>query len=157
MKKFILILGLSVVSSINAQQNTVASGGDANGSGGSVSYSLGQIDYQTNSGSNGIVTQGNQQPYEIYLAELNELYSTIAIDVFPNPTTSIINIVVDAELSNSVWTYELVDLNGKLISTSPLKSKETQIDLHQLATNQYFLNILIEGSKAKTYKIVRSN
>jgi hypothetical protein len=35
------------------QKNTVAAGGDASGSGGSLSYSIGQIDYKILSGSGG--------------------------------------------------------------------------------------------------------
>ena len=48
-----------------AQQATTASGGDASGSGGSVAHSVGQTVYTTNTGSNGSVAQGVEQPYEI--------------------------------------------------------------------------------------------
>ena len=50
---------------VYAQQATTASGGDASGSGGSVAHSVGQTVYTTNTGSNGSVAQGVEQPYEI--------------------------------------------------------------------------------------------
>jgi hypothetical protein len=42
-------------------------GGEATGSGGSVSYSVGQVVYTTNTGINGSVAQGVQQPYEFQM------------------------------------------------------------------------------------------
>lgn len=46
----------------NAQSNTVTAGGSAVGTGGSVSFSVGEIAYTTNS-SGGLIIQGVQQPY----------------------------------------------------------------------------------------------
>jgi hypothetical protein len=49
-----------------AMQNTIpAAGGNAKGSGGSASFTVGQIFYTKLSGTNGTVIQGIQQPYEI--------------------------------------------------------------------------------------------
>ena len=45
----------------NAQDAIPATGGDATGSGGSASYTVGQIGYTTNTGTNGSVAEGVQQ------------------------------------------------------------------------------------------------
>jgi hypothetical protein len=50
---------------VHAQSTIPATGGNAAGNGGSVSYTVGQIVYTTVSGTNGSVAQGVQQPYEI--------------------------------------------------------------------------------------------
>ena len=67
-KKFtlsaVLLLGLGLTG-LQAQTSVNATGGDASGSGGSVSYSVGQVVYTTNTGTSGSVAQGVQQPYEI--------------------------------------------------------------------------------------------
>jgi hypothetical protein len=55
----------------SAQTATVSAGGNAIGTGGSVSYSVGQIAYTNNSNSNGSVAQGVQYPYEIQLSLQN--------------------------------------------------------------------------------------
>ena len=58
MKKiFYLIFCLSFFMGYS-QKETLASGGDASGSGGTVSYSIGQIAYEYRSGSNGNLNQG---------------------------------------------------------------------------------------------------
>jgi hypothetical protein len=63
----ITLVFLSVIStSLQAhnQESIVASGGDASGSGGSSSYSAGQVFYSNYTGSNGSETQGVQQADE---------------------------------------------------------------------------------------------
>lgn len=55
-----LVLEASIT---NAQNNTVAAGGNASGVGGSVSYTVGEIGTFNYSGTGGIVISGVQQPY----------------------------------------------------------------------------------------------
>lgn len=65
MKQIILFLGCCLLgwgtSNLYAQQNIVASGGQATGAGGTVSYSIGQMDYISVTGAGGSITQGVQQ------------------------------------------------------------------------------------------------
>ena len=63
MKKtvFVFIVLLIRFASIQAQQSVVASGGEASGTGGTMSFSAGQVLYSTYFGSNGSVIQGVQQ------------------------------------------------------------------------------------------------
>ena len=62
MKKQLLYLLLLAGFTSQAQVATVSSGGEATGAGGSLSYSVGQVVYTTNSGSTFISAQGVQQP-----------------------------------------------------------------------------------------------
>ncbi len=55
-----LLLGLG---GLQAQENTIATGGEATGAGRTASYSVGQVVYTTATGANGSVAQGVQQPY----------------------------------------------------------------------------------------------
>ncbi len=59
----IVLLGISTLS--QAQQSSVAAGGDTKGTNGTVSYSIGQLVDDTYSDGNNTVTQGVQQPYEV--------------------------------------------------------------------------------------------
>jgi len=67
MKNFVLIAFclFRSVTAILAQTAIPAAGGNATGSGGTVSYSVGQLTYNTYQGSVGTVSEGVQQPYEI--------------------------------------------------------------------------------------------
>ena len=68
MKKTILFLGCCLLgwgsTQLFAQQGFVAAGGEATGTGGTVSYSVGQVDYFTATGATGVLTLGLQQPFE---------------------------------------------------------------------------------------------
>ena len=68
----VLLTGFGL-SEAKAQEAPNASGGNGSGSGGSASYSMGQIVYTTNKGTNGSVAQGIQQPFEIsVITAINE-------------------------------------------------------------------------------------
>jgi uncharacterized protein (TIGR02145 family) len=64
MKKNILfVAAISLQLNVNAQTSVNGSGGEATGSNGQMSFSVGEIVYTTMSNTNNIVTQGIQQPY----------------------------------------------------------------------------------------------
>jgi len=116
----LLLLGLGL-STLQAQEAIPASGGNASGSGGSVSYSIGQMVYSTNTGTNGSVAQGVQQPYEI--SEVIGLEEAKGINLkciaFPNPTTDFLTLKVDvsATLKFQTLNYQLYDISGKFIES----------------------------------------
>jgi hypothetical protein len=70
----------------SAQQIISTGGGNASSSGGSVSFSIGQIAYTTVSGIAGSVSQGAQQAFEIFSVGSNETALNISLIAFPNPT-----------------------------------------------------------------------
>jgi opacity protein-like surface antigen len=62
---FVLMLLTCAVYSSLAQQAILPAGAEAAGIGGSVSYSIGQVDFESNEHSSGYVQQGVQQPYRL--------------------------------------------------------------------------------------------
>jgi hypothetical protein len=64
-KLFAVLTAFCIVVQVNAQQLPVTAGGNATGTGGSVSFSVGQLAYEylAASPSNYSITQGVQQPY----------------------------------------------------------------------------------------------
>ena len=68
----LLVAGLLCAGLTQAQESVNSTGGNATGSGGTVSYTIGQVGYTTNTGSNGSVAQGVQQAYEILTVGINE-------------------------------------------------------------------------------------
>ena len=66
MKKTVLVAFLlCVVFSIKAQQSIITSGGEATGTNGSASYSIGQLITTTTTNGTGSVSAGVQQAFEI--------------------------------------------------------------------------------------------
>ena len=65
MKLLFLIFSSCLSISLHAQQGFSTTGGEASGTAGSSSFSVGQMAYSTYAGSNGSVAQGVQQTYDI--------------------------------------------------------------------------------------------
>ena len=74
-----------------AQEAVSAAGGNTFGSGGTASYTVGQVAYTTNSSASGTITQGVQQPYEILVATGVAEAKGISLEciVYPNPTNDL--------------------------------------------------------------------
>ena len=138
-----------------AQQTVDASGGDATGSGGSSGYSVGQIVYTTHTGSNGTISQGVQQSYEIFTLS-NAALSTVNLvaTTYPNPTSDYVVLAISDD-SLTDLTYALYDIQGKPIAKAIISSKDTQIDMHSLSAGTYLLNVNQNNQKLKSFKIIK--
>jgi hypothetical protein len=157
LKWILCFTGGLVLHNLQAQESPVGAGGDATGAGGSVSYSVGQVVYITYTGSNGSVAQGVQQPYEISTSGIDDLAGiTLEIAVYPNPTTSFVNLKIKDVPTNSMC-FLLVDLNGQQILTQKIDEAETQIPMEELAPAIYFLHVLENNKTIKTFKIIKNN
>lgn len=136
-----------------SQQNTTVSGGNATGSGGTVSYSIGQVDYINSSGTTGNFNQGVQQVYEIEdVSGINELSSLITA-LFPNPTSGMLRLEISP--SDQELSYQLVDLAGRILTSSNIQATQTTIDLSSFASGEYLLKISSKNEFIKTLKIVK--
>lgn len=151
----LLMIGLTTTALSNAQQNTVSSGGTASGIGGTSTYSIGQVAYENSSGTNGNVNQGVQQPFEIYSLGLNESAFQFNLTAFPNPTTNYINLNV-SNFSGENLSYQLVDLNGKIIQKKQITAIETEISMSELPSANYFIYLFLNEQKVQSFKVIKN-
>ena len=107
----IFILGLVQTTGLQAQEAIPASGSIASGSGGSVSYTIGQLFFNTGTGINGSVAEGVQQPYEISVMVGIEEADGINLTsrAFPNPVTDLLILEVEF-LDNEKYFFQLYDM-----------------------------------------------
>lgn len=141
---------------MDGQESVLSSGGNATGSGGTSSYSIGQITYTNAVGSNGSVSQGVQQPFEIFLLGDDEFPEIKLMAVFPNPTTGEITLKTGNYSSESLQ-YALFDLNGRTIQNQKITQTEMQIHLENLPPSLYFLKVWDHNQLLKTFKIIKNN
>jgi len=141
---------------IQAQNTIPATGGNATGTGGSVSYSIGQLVFNVITGTNGSVTQGVQQPYEISIVTAIENTEGITLEykVYPNPTRGLITLTIKP-YDNENLRYRLYDLNGILLQDKKIESEETEISMQNLSSAIYFLKVIKENKEIKIFKIVK--
>jgi hypothetical protein len=140
---------------INAQETLTTSGDNANGNGGSTSYSIGQIAYVSVDGLNGSANQGVQQPYEIYSLGVDDFSNiSLSMTVFPNPTSNFITLKI-GNYNIVKMNYELLDLSGKLIFSQVINQPEIQIPMENLRCTTYILKITQNNKLLKTFKIIK--
>lgn len=141
---------------MNAQETTVTSGGQATGSGGSSSYTVGQLVYTTNSGSSGTISQGVQQSFELFTLSNPEVTSVnLTAVTFPNPTSDYITLNITDSALNDLH-YNLIDVSGKVISNGLIKDTDTKIGMQNLSMGVYILIVIQNNQALKTFKIIKN-
>ena len=158
--KIKLLFGFFVAiswSGLHAQQVTTTAGGNASSIGGSVSYSIGQIVYKSNYTSIGSVSQGVQQPYEIYsvsgISENNGI--NILLSAYPNPTTNYLTLKVENYKTGNL-IYQLYDMSGQLLIEQKVTSNETPIIMERYSNGSYILKIWDSTTELKSIKIIKN-
>ena len=145
---FLILSGICVMQ-IQAQQSIPVSGGTAIGYGGSVSYTVGQMVYTTNTEKYGSVVHGIQQPYEITEESISDLSFGISLQcsVYPNPVENILTLFVKYYIDEDI-TCRLYDSNSQLLLTQQVDRKENLIIMTYLPPSTYYL--IVEQKKQKT-------
>lgn len=148
-----LLLGLG---GLRAQESVNATGGDATGSGGTVVYSVGQVVYTTNTDATGTVSQGVQQPYEIFTLGIKETELNISLSVFPNPTADNLTLQI-GDYNNEKLSYQLFDIQGKLLNNGQVIAQQTQINTANFPPATYFINVVNqENILVQSFKIIKN-
>lgn len=155
LKISILINLTFLVTGLYAQHKIPTTGGDASGLGGSESYTVGQIVYTTDIGTNGSLANGVQQAFEISTTVGIEItYINLELSVYPNPTTN--NLTLNVEDENySLYSYQLYDIQGRILMQNTLESKTTNINMQKLNPSTYILKIVTKNSEIKVFKIIK--
>lgn len=158
-KIFILMVIIPVSDEVLiAQRAIAAAGGSATGNTGSMSYTIGQIDYNTNVALSGTTTEGVQQPFEIFV--VTGISETIDIlfdmGVFPNPSATFLKLTDETTRSERM-IFQLFDMNGRLVRNGNVMGRETYIQIQDLAPGEYLLKVLTSDSVLKTFKIIKKS
>ena len=148
---FCLLFTTSIVYS---QEIVTTAGGEATGSG-TVSYSIGQVVYSNTTGSNGSVSQGVQQAYEIVDAIGEAVEINLELSAYPNPTNSALTLNI-GNYNNQNLSYRLCDMQGKLLDSKKVIHSSTEIGMQDLPASTYLLNIVDNESLIKTFRIIKN-
>ena len=148
----LLLAGLG----IHAQGLPLTSGGESTRNGGTVSYSIGQVFYETKNGSEGSVAEGVQQAYEISIVTALEGSKSVnvMVNAFPNPTQNDLTLTVE-NLNLSTLSFQLYDLEGKLLQKEKITSFTTIISKATFLPATYFLKVMQGNKEIKTFKIIK--
>lgn len=146
---------LCSLSEVNAQKALLAAGSNATGSSGSVSYSVGQIDYNSK-GPNNQVNEGVQQAYEIITLSTTETTGADRKDIvlYPNPFKDFIFLdFATNDYRNS--EFQLFDSSGKLLKETKIKESKSEFNFSELPSAMYIVRVNQNGKNIRTFKIIK--
>jgi len=156
MKKSQLTLIFLISLQLSYGQEIVPStGGNATGTGGTSSFTVGQVFYTSNASSTGSVSQGVQQAFEIQtLSNPGLLTVQLTAVTYPNPTTDYVVLkITDTALEN--LQYTLFDVNGKTIVSKKITTSITEITMKNYSIGMYLLKLTKKNQPLKTFKIIK--
>ena len=155
MKFSLLAVFVFASSVLTAQEAFVASGNKATGTGGSLSYSVGQLITSTQTTANTTIAIGIQQPLQIVTLSNPEIRSIqLTAKAYPNPSTDFVVLSLkDNDFEG--MKYALYSLNGGLIAEALISEAETSVDLRELSVGTYVLCVTQHQKEIKTFKIIK--
>ena len=156
----IAFVAISIITvSVFAQSAVVPAGGTATGTGGTVTYTVGQIADQRVVGNGQYIIEGVQQPYEIQVVGINNYPGiNLSAKVYPNPTTNkVVLSISDYDIPSSGLTLQVFDFNGKQLKSMVIKDAETEIDFSEYAAATYQLRVVNRKQVVKTFKVVKNS
>jgi hypothetical protein len=155
---FLLVVQFLFLTGIKCQTTINSTGNNSSGSGGSISYSVGQITFNTFSGIEGAsFAQGVQQPYEISVVTSTEDIEGILLNykIYPNPTNDKLILIIKP-LEGVMFNYQLYNQFGILIQIRNIESEETEISLEGYSASIYFLKVIRNNMEVKVFKIIKN-
>ena len=138
---FTILISCLTISSVLAQSNIVTAGGDAASSSGSVSYSIGQIDFQYTSSADYSVSEGVQQTYSFDTAlSIDDIQYDFQISIWPNPSADEMNIeyTTSYELPLSLT---VTDVKGAVVASQSVTQGQYSFNVNTWAAGTYYVNL----------------
>jgi hypothetical protein len=130
-----------------------AAGGHFKTSGGSTSFTVGQVAYVLKKGTGSYLNEGVQQVYTKKTTPIEELVYLKEVQLFPNPTQETITLILSSKEDIQV-RYSIMDYLGKEISNGNILSEKSEISLRDLPAGNYFIS-LKSKKENRIFKIVK--
>jgi hypothetical protein len=146
----------TLVLSLNAQEAVTTTGLKTEGPGGTMSYSVGQVNVAQSTGAGGSVLEGVQQPYIIDpTVGLDISNIDLKLATYPNPTSDqIILTAQDLNLEN--LSFRLHNIEGKVLLSKASIGTNNKINLQSFPANTYMLNIYMDQIIIKSFRIIKN-
>ena len=141
----------------NIMETIVATGNEATGSSGTVTYSIGQVFYTYIGETVYNVAQGIQhQEIKETLGTEENIEPNAEVIIFPNPAADFVTINLKGfDIEAEAQSYQFYDMQGRLLKQDTITQTETQINLNGLTPSVYLLRVNIDNKFSKTFKILK--
>jgi hypothetical protein len=135
-----------------SQVSVISVGGNILSSSGTISYSVGQIDYASISGYFTVLYLGVQQVYDPFV---NIIDDSTGISLWPNPVFSTLHIEVKS-IKNLGILYQIYTIDGKLMISKQSSDNITTISMNHLLQGTYVLMVRYSDKRTLKFKIIKT-
>ena len=141
---------------INSPFLTSSSGGEWATDNYNLCFSVGEIAIDTHTPQEIILTQGFHQESNYQITTLRPTLEQYKIMIYPNPSQDIIHL--NGDLNNDV-DINLKDVKGRVVyhQLNIKINNNYSLDLRNLTSGVYFLEILITKNQKQVYQIQKLN
>ena len=154
MKRLLQIIFLFLIPcAVQAQQNAVVAGGDANGKTGGFSYSVGQVVYLSDNVDDEEMVAGLQQVADDDVYDYNKMCDDVQITITPNPTPDHITVYLNDDFVK--YHYVLTDAMGKFCTEGEFSDGYGKLDMLSLANGVYILRVFCKKDESVIFKIIK--
>lgn len=135
-------------------QNAISStGGHFKTTGGSTSFTVGQVAYVLKKGNGSYLNEGVQQVYTKKTTPVEELVYLKEVQLYPNPTQETVILILSSKEDVQV-RYTIMDYLGKEIKFGIILSEKSEISLRDLPSGNYFIS-LKSKKEIRIFKMVK--
>ena len=153
---FTLVFTCLMLHSVNAQSNILTAGGDASSSTGSVSYSIGQIDFKYTSSADYSVSEGVQQTYSFDTAlSIDDIQYDFQLSIWPNPSADEMNMEYTTSYDLPL-SLTVTDVKGAIVANRSVTQGQYSFNVNTWAVGTYYVN-LNNGEAVKIIKPIIIN
>lgn len=160
-KQFMIAVGLCLMAGffcapLSAQSTTPVCGGTAKTEkSGSMSFTIGQVDYLYSHSNIASSVAGVQQPFDENLL-FHETCDGVELSLYPNPTVG--DIFIISEEQDAQYPYILTDVSGRVWQEGHLDGEYTTIPMDAVVRGTYLLKIICgEGKKDfSVFKVIKN-
>ncbi|MDA7744691.1 T9SS type A sorting domain-containing protein [bacterium] len=151
---FLFVLG----STIQAQEVIASAGAEVESSGGSMSYTIGEMVVASTITDDGALTQGYQQGFLTPTA-IDEIPAELELSLYPNPAADYI--IIESKSLSDFEQITMYDMSGRLIwsqnGNSSVDNKIT-VDFTGHAAGNYIIRLAdSDKDQSFSYSVVKSH
>ncbi|NVK63273.1 MAG: T9SS type A sorting domain-containing protein [Flavobacteriales bacterium] len=149
------IVVCSILASFTSVGQTVVStqGDSYETATGSVSFTIGEVVIDTGTDGSTNLTQGFHQTNWNFIG-LDDHDVDYVANIYPNPTSDILNVEV---IKFENVSYAMYDATGRIVAMGDLSDLITQIDVQNLESGSYQLELSDEqNERLKTFKLIKN-
>ena len=154
-KIYSFVIAFSIFFGVNAQESFSAVGSNYSNVSGSISATVGQLSVTDYSGTEGSVSTGVQQPYEITVVNGISEFKDFTCSIYPNPTNDFIQLTVGNTIVENTL-YILYDMKGEFLESNNVTKPSILINMGHYPAGTYFLLITNNHREVKAFNIIKN-